>query len=172
LILCPKREELPFYLLQETLMAQWYAQIDGQRYGPASEEEIKSWYAQGRVKPTDFVWSEGMASWSPASAALGGQPMTTGFAPSAHTNSYGRPLKPHRATAVLVLGILGLVVCTICGIIAWVMGNNDLREMAAGRMDRSGEGMTRAGRICGMIATILMIVGVVFYAIALAIVWA
>ncbi|MBI1903905.1 MAG: hypothetical protein HYS13_22620 [Planctomycetia bacterium] len=30
--------------------------------------------------------------------------------------------------------------------------------MAAGRMDRSGEGMTQAGRICGMIATIIMIV--------------
>lgn len=69
-------------------------------------------------------------------------------------------LQPHRGTAILVLGILGLVVCVICGIIAWVMGNTDLREMQEGRMDPSGMGLTRAGRICGMIATILAIVGV------------
>ena len=64
-------------------------------------------------------------------------------------------LKPHRATVVLVLGILGLVVCFICGIIAWVMGNGDIREMDAGRMDPSGRGMTQAGRIIGIIGTVL-----------------
>ena len=46
-------------------------------------------------------------------------------------------LTPHRGGAVLALGILGLVVCFICGIIAWVMGKNDLREIDAGRMDPS-----------------------------------
>jgi len=71
----------------------------------------------------------------------------------------GLPLKPHRGVAILVLGILGIVVCFICGIIAWVMGNNDLREMAAGIMDPSGRGMTQAGKICGMIGVILAIVG-------------
>lgn len=70
----------------------------------------------------------------------------------------GMPLKPHRGTAVLVLGILGLVVCVICGIIAWVMGNSDLREMQAGTMDPSGQGLTKAGKICGMISVILNIV--------------
>jgi len=68
-------------------------------------------------------------------------------------------LKPHRGTTVLVLGILGLVVCVICGIIAWVMGKNDLREMDAGVMDPSGRGTTNAGRICGMISVILACVG-------------
>ena len=41
------------------------------------------------------------------------------------------------------------------------MGNNDLRDMQAGLMDRSGEDTTRTGRICGIIATILLIAGVV-----------
>ena len=72
----------------------------------------------------------------------------------------GLPLKPHRGVVVLVLGILGIVVCFICGIIAWVMGNGDLREMAAGTMDPSGRGMTQAGKICGMISVILAIVGI------------
>ena len=74
--------------------------------------------------------------------------------------SAGLPLKPHRGAVVLVLGILGIVVCVICGIIAWVMGNNDLREMAAGTMDPSGRGITQAGKICGMISVILTIVGI------------
>ncbi len=77
--------------------------------------------------------------------------------------SPGAGLKPHRGVVVLVLGILGLVVCPICGIIAWVMGKGDLPEMEAGRMDPSGMGLTKAGKICGMIAVILAIVGICFW---------
>lgn len=84
----------------------------------------------------------------------------------------GQSLTPHRGAVILVLGIVGLVVpllcsfcCTIfaiagcvCGIIAWVMANKDLKEMAAGRMDPSGRGMAQAGKICGIIGVILAIV--------------
>lgn len=72
-------------------------------------------------------------------------------------------MKPHRGNVVLTLGILGLVICVICGIIAWVMGNNDLKEMQAGTMDPSGYGLTNAGRICGMVGTILAAVVLVVY---------
>lgn len=72
-------------------------------------------------------------------------------------------LRPHRGTAVLVLGILGLVCCVVCGIIAWVMGNNDLRDIDAGRMDPTGRGLTQAGKICGMISVILAIVGIAIW---------
>ena len=73
------------------------------------------------------------------------------------------PLRPHRGGVVLTLGILGIVCsCFICGIIAWVMGNGDLREMAAGRMDPSGQGLTQAGKICGIISVILTIIGFIF----------
>ncbi|MHC4680022.1 MAG: DUF4190 domain-containing protein [Planctomycetota bacterium] len=79
-----------------------------------------------------------------------------------------QPLAPHRGGLILALGILGLVCCFICGIIAWVMGNNDLREMAAGRMDRSGQGLTQAGKICGMISVILQIIGLVMWLLFMA----
>lgn len=62
---------------------------------------------------------------------------------------------PHRGVLILVLGILGIVLCGICGIIAWIMGNADLRQMKAGSMDPAGRGLTEAGRICGIIATCL-----------------
>lgn len=68
-------------------------------------------------------------------------------------------MKPHRGTLILVLGILSLVVCGPLGIFAWIMGSGDLKEMGAGIMDSSGRGNTQAGKICGMIATILMLVG-------------
>ena len=70
---------------------------------------------------------------------------------------------PHRGVLILVLGILGIVCCFICGIIAWVMGNNDMREMDAGRMDPTGRGLTQAGKICGMVSVILQIVGFVIW---------
>ena len=38
-----------------------------------------------------------------------------------------------QATTILVLGILSLVVCQILGPIAWVMGNNELAGIDAGR---------------------------------------
>lgn len=66
-------------------------------------------------------------------------------------------MKPHRGVLILVFGILSFVVCPFFGIAAWVMGNSDLQEMATGRMDVTGRDMTRAGRICGMIATGLLI---------------
>src|SRR5262249_57759934 len=66
-------------------------------------------------------------------------------------------VQEHRGTAVLVLGILALVgiVPIVLGPIAWIMGSNDLKEMRAGRMDRSGQGNTETGKMLGMIGTIL-----------------
>jgi hypothetical protein len=66
---------------------------------------------------------------------------------------------------ILVLGILSLVLGAIgfiMGPIAWIMGNNDLRAIREGRMDPEGEGLTNAGRICGMISTILLVVFLAF----------
>ena len=76
--------------------------------------------------------------------------------------------QPHRGTTILVLGILSLVMCAPLGIAAWVMGNNDLAAMRRGEMDREGEGTTQAGRICGMISSILMMAGCVIYALVFA----
>ena len=67
-----------------------------------------------------------------------------------------------QATTILVLGILSLVVCQILGPIAWVMGNNELAGIDAGRRPPQNRGTAQAGRILGIISTVLMIIGVVF----------
>jgi len=76
-----------------------------------------------------------------------------------------RDTAPHRGTLILVLGILGLVVCGPLGIGAWVMGNNDMREIRAGRMDPEGESLTNIGRILGMVATIFCILGLCMFVV-------
>ncbi len=73
---------------------------------------------------------------------------------------YGSGVKPHRGIPILVLGICGFAVCAVCGVIAWIMANNDLREMEAGTMDREGYQLTKGGRLCGMLATIFALVGI------------
>jgi Flp pilus assembly protein protease CpaA len=70
-------------------------------------------------------------------------------------------MKTHRGVLILVFGILGLVVCAPFGIAAWIMGSGDLKQMDAGQMDPGGRGMTQAGRICGIVATVLLAIGVV-----------
>ena len=44
--------------------------VGGKRYGPISEEELRRWVAEGRVRPNDPVWTEGMAEWAPAGPML------------------------------------------------------------------------------------------------------
>lgn len=75
-------------------------------------------------------------------------------------------LRPHRGGAVLALGICSLAfglgcggVGLVLGIIAWVMGKNDLAAIDAGLMDPSGRGLCQAGMICGIIGTILGALG-------------
>jgi hypothetical protein len=66
---------------------------------------------------------------------------------------------PHRGGMILAFGLISLLGCIfIFGIIAWIMGNSDLAEMRAGRMDPEGEGLTQAGRILGMVSTIIVLV--------------
>jgi hypothetical protein len=72
-------------------------------------------------------------------------------------------LRPHRGTLILVFGILGIVMCLPLGIAAWVMGNTDLKAMQRGEMDRSGEGTTQAGKICGIISVALAAIGIIIW---------
>ena len=70
------------------------------------------------------------------------------------------PMKPHRGGAILALGIIGIVVCFITGIIAWVMGSSDLKEMDAGTRDPSGYSLTKAGMFCGIVGVILAVLSI------------
>jgi hypothetical protein len=145
------------------MMDQWYCAISGKQYGPVSEEDLLRWRSEGRLTDADMVWQEGMAQWQALGSVAGLEDAgrVPGTPPSMPPPQ--RPPTPHRGVTILVLGIMGLVSCGICGIIAWVMASHDIEEMQAGRMDPAGRSMTDAGRTCGMITSILAIAVVSIY---------
>lgn len=61
---------------------------------------------------------------------------------------------------VLVLGIVGLVLCQLTAPIASVMGRSELRAIAEGRRPPENQGLASAGRLLGIIGTVLLTVGV------------
>ena len=77
--------------------------------------------------------------------------------------AYGAYIIPPRGTTILVLGILSLVLCSILGPVAWAMGNEELRRIDLGQVDPMSRNAASAGRICGIVATVFMILGVVLF---------
>ena len=66
--------------------------------------------------------------------------------------------KPEGAVTVFILGLLGLLLCQILGIIAWVMGDSYMERCRSAGV--TPEGLAIAGRIMGIIATALLTISV------------
>ena len=136
---------------------QWHCMVNGQKYGPISETELRAWVAQSRVRGTDLVWTDTMSNWQTLESV---QYMFRGGMAIAPSPIQQVVLKPHRGVLVLVLGIVSIVVPIpvvdlVLGAIAWYMANQDLPEIDAGLMDPAGRGMTSAGKVCGIIGCVL-----------------
>ncbi|MEU4340073.1 DUF4190 domain-containing protein [Nocardia sp. NPDC023852] len=71
--------------------------------------------------------------------------------------AYGAQPDHPQATTILILGILSLVLCQLVGPFAWVMGKRALNEIDASGGAIGGRGNVNAGYICGIIATVLLI---------------
>lgn len=86
--------------------------------------------------------------------------------------AYGYPTNQREhpdGTTILVLGILGLVVCTILSPIAWAKGNGAKKEMdAQPGVVWTNRGNVTAGRICGIIGTCLLGFALIVVVIAIA----
>ena len=145
-------------------MQYYFKASDENEYGPIDEGEIRAWLQQGRMNQGSMVravdseewrllndYPELMALLAPSSSA----PPSSPSSPQADVKHYA----PHRGALILTFGILGIACCFPFGIAAWIMGNTDLAQIEAGMMDPSGKGTTNAGRICGIIGTILAIIG-------------
>ena len=68
-----------------------------------------------------------------------------------------------QAITALVLGILGVICCNILGPIAWYMGNQELQAIREGRSPIAGEGLAKAGQILGIIGTVLIVLGLLWF---------
>lgn len=78
-------------------------------------------------------------------------------------NTSSTPLP--NATPILVLGILSIVVCFICGIIALVMYNKDaeLYRNNPGVYSEASYNNIKTGRICAIIGLALAAIGILVW---------
>jgi M penetrans paralogue family 26 len=80
--------------------------------------------------------------------------------------NYGTMPLPN-STATLVLGILSIVICFICGIVALVLANKDmaLYRNNPGLYSEASYNNVKAGKICAIIGIALQVVGLIIYLI-------
>jgi hypothetical protein len=77
---------------------QWYIAREGKQHGPLSDVEMRTFVAQGHLKPTDLIWRPGFADWRPAPAVFPfQQPEPAPAAPRPTTQ--GRRPEPARGPA-------------------------------------------------------------------------
>jgi hypothetical protein len=70
------------------------------------------------------------------------------------------PSASTQAIAALVVGLVSVMTC--CGLplapVAWYLGHQELKAIAEGRSPAAGNGVAMAGKILGMVGTLLMAV--------------
>lgn len=84
-----------------------------------------------------------------------------GPAPAAPWGPPAQDLHP-RATAVLVLGILGVTVMQILGPVAWVLGHSTLKEIDASGRAYANRSTVQAGMVLGIVGTVMGLVALVW----------
>lgn len=149
--------------------ADWLLKTpDGKTYGPVSKPNLDQWVAEGRVDHHCQISGGGADTWQAADQlypqlappVAGGSPFAATWSASQLTASSRAIVEPHRGVLILVLGLVGFLVgCPLFSLMAWVMGNGDLAKMHRGQMDKEGLGLTNAGRVLGMILTIIWMIG-------------
>jgi len=86
------------------------------------------------------------------------------------SNNNSTEMQLPNATATLVLGILSIVVCFICGSVALVISNKDMALYRAdpGQYSVASYNNIKAGRICAIIGIGLQVLGLIIYIIFIA----
>lgn len=71
------------------------------------------------------------------------------------------------ATATLVLGIISIVVCFVCGIVALIISNRDVAMYKSNpeQYSLASYNNIKAGRICAIIGIILQVLGMIVYGV-------
>ncbi len=69
---------------------------------------------------------------------------------------------PDRTRIALTLGLVSLAIAPL-GVVAWVLANACLRDIAQGRIDPAGEAYARAARVLGILATCLLVLKVIAF---------
>jgi hypothetical protein len=68
----------------------------------------------------------------------------------------------------MVLGIIGIVLCSLCAPFAWKLGKDAEAAVDASGGALGGRGMATAGKILGIIGTVLLVVGILAFVVLIA----
>ncbi len=114
----------------------------------------------GQAGPPQSSWGQPQQPWGQPQ-----QPQWSGPPPYQQYGTYGPNPYESRSTTIMVLGILGLVLCQLLGPVAMVMGNNLKKEAEAAGYPEPGQ--AKAGRICGIVATVILVLSVLLFAVVM-----
>jgi uncharacterized protein DUF4339 len=131
---------------------QWYIARDGKQHGPLSDIEMRTFVAQGHLKPTDLIWRAGFADWRPAPAVFPFQspepaappaPRAPAASPaSARPAPTGRALSPSPMTPERSF---------------------EPNRIRAAKDDSGGQGPSRVGRAVGILLLMALLGGAGWY---------
>ena len=79
---------------------------------------------------------------------------------------YAQPENHPKAMTALILGIVGIVCCSILAPFAWSIGKKAVNEIDASGGRYGGRGQAQAGYILGIVGTVLLILGILFFVLA------
>lgn len=163
-------------------MNNWYVQKGGQRLGPMSLEAIQSMAATGQLAPTDYVWTDGMANWQPASTqpwfpaqAQTPVPYAPPQYPYGQTPQFGQPGMPYGGQAPIAeppsLTGWAIAVIFLCclpgGIVGLIYGNKAKTEWAKGNF-AGAQSAYNTGKTWLIVSACLGLVITAIYIIAIA----
>jgi hypothetical protein len=139
----------------------WMLTTDQTQYGPVDRETLTRWYNEGRIAPEYKIREGEYGAWQPSEvfrptvnpyAALPIESQQASFGP--RIQNYP---KADQSGIVLAMGILSWLLCPIFGVVAWVMGSNGLRDIAAGLTDPANKGLMQVGYYLGMVHVLLLL---------------
>ncbi len=159
-------------------MASWFCTTGGQKYGPVDDAAMRQWIVEGRVKADTLVWNEGMPDWVAAASVPELAPCfqsvippvpSVAFAPAGTINAPG-------SVAAMVCGIIGVttgwcfgVPGVVLGIVALTMARKARTACSLSPGKYSGQGMATAGYVLGIISTILGVLWMIYYIVAISV---
>jgi hypothetical protein len=99
----------------------------------------------------------------PPGSGDGGYAAPPGYATPPPMGGIGGPVDHPKGMTILILGILSVTCCTPLGIVAFVMGNNALREIDAQPGRYGNRQIVQLGRILGIIGMVFLVISIIWF---------
>ncbi len=133
---------------------------DGKEYGPVSGDQLRQWFAEGRVNGQTQVLAEGAANWQALSSI---QEFSAPPPPFSATQYGSATVQKTNTMAItgMIMGIISVCLCcygipfSVLGIVFSAIGLSQIKNDPLGQQ---GRGMAIAGLILSIIGLLIVVV--------------